>query len=875
MLTALRQLPARIRAMVSRRRLDRDFDEEWAAHVAMASDDYAKRGLGPDEARRAAVLRLGGRTSLAQQHRDARGLPLIESVWQDARLAVRMLGRAPWFAATAIAALALGIGANTAIVSAVDAVLLAPLPYEAPEQLVGVWEQPAPGTRKSVSPGVFRDWRDESASFEALSVISPEDANLTGGGGPERVRGLRVSSSYLDILRLRPMLGPGFRVTDDRPGEDTRVVILSHGLWQRRFGGDPTIVGRVIEVNLEHHRVVGVLPSAPALPDPEVEVLRPYVLTDDPSHTTRENHLFFVIGRLRPGIDVSRAQAELSALKQRLTPQYPAFKRDWDYRVVALREQIVGDSRRTLLTVMAAVGFVLLIACANVANLLLARATSRQPELTLRGALGASRWRLVRQMLTESVVLAALGAALGLGLAFWAIRLLNGLDLTVLARAHEIRFAWRVVAVAVGLSLLTALLFGLAPALQAARRDARAAINALGRSRVGEPMVVRSSLIVGEIALSLVLLTGAALLLQSLVHLLRQPSGFDPRHTVVMEVYPPKERYPTGDDAAAFFHRVFERLEAMPGVEAAGLATSLPMTGPNFGTEIRAEGITPADPGHHVRWDFIAGDYFHAMGIPLVRGRMLTTGDNSTVSPRAAVINDTLARTVFGRTEPIGRRVRFWGEWWEVVGVAGSVRQEGLAAPPAPRIYLPQAFNRIWHGGAVIVRGTSDAAGLGPAVSREIQAIDAEQPVADIRPLEEIVRKSTARLRLTLMLLAGLAATAVALAAIGLFGVMAYGVQRRVPELGLRIALGARRADILRLVMGRGVGLTLLGIAAGTIGARAFARVLAGELYGVTPTDPWAYAGAGLVLLAVALIACWLPARRAARVDPLVSLRMS
>ena len=625
-------------------------------------------------------------------------------------------------------------------------------------------------------------------------------------------------------------------------------------------------------MNLERYTVVGVLPRVPALPDPDVELLMPYVLTDAPSHTTRENHLFFVIGRLRADVDIARAQAELSALKQRLTPVYPAAKRDWGYMVVAMQEQVVRDTRRTLLTLMGAVGFVLLIACANVANLLLARAASREGEMGLRSALGATRWRIVRQAFTESAVLSLIGGGLGLAFAFWGIRLLNGLAPTVLARAQEIAVDWRVLTFAMLLSSGTGLMFGIVPAIYWARRGV-SALNGASRSRLEGRTVLRSGLIIGEIALSLVLLTGASLLLQSLMHLVGVPSGFVPENALVMEVYPAKERYPTGNDGARFFHAVFERLEALPGVEAAGLATTLPMTGPDFGTGIEAEGLRPPEGGHHVRWDFIAGDYFHALGIPLIRGRSITERDNSTDAPRSVVINDTLARTVFGEVDPLGRRIRFWGEMWEVVGVAGSVRQAGLAAALSPRIYLPQAFNFIWNGGSVIVRNTTDPTLLAQAVSREILAIDSQQPVAKIRPLAQIVRESTASLRLTLTLIGALAATAVLLAAIGLFGVMAYAVERRIPELGLRIALGGRRTDIFALIMRRGAGLTMIGIAVGTGASLGFARVLASELHGVTTTDPFTYIVAGLVLLAVALAACWLPARRATRVDPLVALR--
>ena len=792
----------------------------------------------------------------------------------DLKFAFRQLLKNPGFTAGAVLTLALGIGANTAIFSAVNAVMLRPLPFPEPEQLVGVWEEPSKGSRKSVSPGVFKDWKNQSRSFEALSVVSPAELNLTGDGQPERISALQVSANYLDVFRIGPVLGRGFLPTDDQPGQNNKVVILTHGLWQRRFGGNPGVIGRQIHLNLESHTIVGVLPTKPAL-NPGVELLVPFVLTSEPWHQTRENHLFFAVGRLKPGIAVDQAQSELTTIKQRLNPEYPAFKREWGYLLVPLHDQIVGNTRKTLWVLLGAVGCVLLIACANVANLLLARAAARQKEMAVRSALGASRWRVIRQLIAESVLLSTCGGGLGLALATWAMELFTRLSAATLPRSQEIGLDWRVLSFAVLVSIVTGLIFGLAPALHAARCDVNAGLKEAGRSTMASRSRLRSSLIVSEIALSLVLLAGAGLLLRSLFHLLNVPTGFDSRNALVMDVSLPKEKYPRGDDGARFFHEAVARLEGLPGVEAAGMATTLPLTGPNYGTSITVEGIDqPQSPeqGIHTRWDFVAGHYFRAMGIPIIRGRALTERDNSTNAPRVAVINEALARKAFGEHEPLGKRIRFWGQPWEVVGIVGSVRQTGLADPAAERIYLPQAFC-FWNGGSLAVRTKVEPASLAQAIRAEILALDSEQPVANIRTLEQVTTDSTAARRLTLLLLGFLASAALLLAALGLYGVMAYTVTQRTSEIGLRMALGARRSDVFKLVVRHGLALTLLGIGLGVAGGLGLTRVIATQLYGVEASDPLTFASISVLILLTALVACGLPARRATKIDPMEALR--
>jgi putative ABC transport system permease protein len=809
---------------------------------------------------------------------------LEDEMFQDLRYGVRMLLKNRGFTAVAVLTLALGIGANTAIFSVVNGVLLKPLPYEQPEQLVNLWEA-APWGQSIVSPGAFTDWRDGGASLEALSVVRGADMNLAVEGQPERLSGLAVCASYLQILRLQPMLGRGFSPGEDKPGADNKVVVIAHGLW-RRFGADPGIIGRSIRLNSEPYTVIGVLPPKAALAGEDGNETRqfliPFVFSASEADTTRSNHLFNVIARLKPAVTREQAQAELTALKQRLQPLYPKDKEDWAVKVAPLHEHITGGVKLTLLTLMGAVGFVLLIACANVANLLLAKAASRQTEMAIRAAMGASRWRVIRQMLTESSLLGLFGGALGVGLAYWGVQALSNWSGGDLPRADEVAIDGRALAFSLLVSVGAGLLFGLVPALQVSASNLNETLKEGGRgaaTRSGNRM--RGGLIVAEVALALVLLAGAGLLVRSFYRLLNVDPGFDPRNTLAMDISPPKAKYPLYSDARSrFLHRIFEKLEALPGVEAVGMASSAPMSGVYNGTELKR--VDQSQQYYHSSFNSVSGNYFSALGIPLLRGRVFSDRDDFSNDLRftndqlTVVINEALAKKMFPNEDPLGKRVRFWNHEgrdldWQIIGIVGNVRQMGLDASAMERFYIPQAF--FWQAGSLIVRTKGEPLALTESIRKEIFALDSEFPVSNVRTMEQVVSGSVSTRRFTLTLLGIFAVAALALAVIGLYGVMAYAVTLRAHEIGIRMALGARRADVLWLVLRHGMWLTTMGLISGLAGAFALTRFLRNHLYETGETDAATFASVSLLLVFVALLACLIPARRATKVDPMVALR--
>ena len=784
----------------------------------------------------------------------------------DLKFAFRQLLKNPGFTAVAVLTLALGIGVNTAIFSVINGVLLKPLPYEQPGQVVMVFEDETGDGRgkTAVSGGVFTDWKEQSKSFEALSVMAWTSMNLTGNAQPERLDGWQVSASFLGVLRITPLLGRGFGPDDDLLGHDNKVVIITHELWKRRFGADATIVGRTIRLNNEPHTVIGVLPPK-AIVDPSRQFLVPYVFGTEEWQKSRGDQRFLALARLHAGVSVEQANAELKAIKQRLSPLYPKGKEKWSALAVPLHEEMTGKVKPTLLMLLGAVGFVLLIACANVANLLLAKAASRQKEMAVRTALGASRWRVVRLVVTESLVLAVLGGVFGVAFAFWSANIFSTFG--------EANLDGRVLAFTLLLSLGTGVVFGLVPALQVSAPDLNNTLKEGGRgSTSGTHNRIRGALIVSEVALALTLLVGASLLLKSFWRLWRTPTGFNAKGALVLDMSLPDAKYPDGERRARFLHQVFQRLEALPGVEAASVTTTTPMGGGSLGSPVSVEGrANQPELGYSSSYDFVAGHYFRAMGIPLLRGRDFAERDNSTNAPRVCVFNDALVKKVFPDEDPIGRRIRFWGAVWEVGGVVGSIRHNGLDSQPRERIYLPQVFCP-WTG-SLVVRTRSQPLALAETIGKAILAFDPDQPVSNIRTLEQVVAGSVAGRQLTLMLLGIFAGLALGLAAIGLYGVMVYAVTQRTHEIGIRMALGAGRSDVLKLVVRQGMGLTLLGVGIGLIGALALTRVIANQLYEVNTIDPTAFGGVSLLLAVVALFACYVPARRAAKVDPMEALR--
>jgi putative ABC transport system permease protein len=816
----------------------------------------------------------------------------MRDLWNDLRYAARTLGRSPGFTAAAVLTLALGIGANAAVWSVVHAVLLRPLPYPHPERLVMLWETASQEPRDSFSGPDFLDYRERLAGrdgrkpFAGLAAFIASGVQLDGENGPERIRGCTATEGFFQLLGARPSLGRTFLAEDHRPGA-APVIVLTDGLWRRRFGADPRIVGKSLPVNGRSATVVGVLPagfrfSIPGFLRP-VEVWTPLALSPGGD---RGGHMLRVLGRLKPGVTSDAVQSELAATAALLARQYPGTNDGVGVRLIPLHEQIAGSSRRALLVLLTAVGLVLLTACANVANLLLARAASRRREIAVRRALGAGRLRLVSQLLAESLLLAALGGGLGLLFAAWGLDLLVPLGGAQLPRADEIGFDRATVAFTAGAVLLTALLFGLAPALSAARqapgeglREGERGGSGVGRRRA------RGALAVAEVALALVLSTGAGLLIRSFLGLLDTRPGFEPRGVLTATVVLPKWKYHEGPAQAAALEQLVDRVAALPGVRVAGAIDDLPLDGDRDANTYVVPGM-PADakslPDAEIR--SITPGYFAAMGIPLAAGRPFAAADSGKAPP-VVIVNQALARSSFPGVDPVGKRLSFDGkEWLEIVGVAGDVRDLALDAPAEREIYRPAAqtpgirMTLVLAGGE---RGNANAgnpgnaaiSGLANAVRQAAQAVDRELVVTRVEPMTEVIGAGLAERRFHVLLLGLFAAAAFALAALGVYGVISSGVAERTREIGIRVALGAGRGAVLRMVLGQGAALAAAGVAIGTALALGLTQLLAGLLYGVGAADPGTFAAAALLLASVALFASLLPAARAARLDPVVALK--
>ncbi|MFL5539507.1 MAG: ABC transporter permease [Longimicrobiaceae bacterium] len=795
---------------------------------------------------------------------------------QDIRYALRSLRQHPIFTLTAVLTLALGIGGNTAIFSAVDGVLLRPLPFPEPERLVTVWGHHASIGRETASLPDYLDWRRESRSFSGMAARANTQFTLTGTGEPEVIAGALVTANYFRVLGSPIPVGRGFADEEEKSGA-SRVAVLSDGFWRREFGGRPDAVGRRIILSGVPYTIVGAGPRG--LSEPEnVDVWT--VLTTDTTLGRRSDFLE-VVGRLAPGADARRAQEEMSTIAGRLERAYPGTNAGWGVELVGLQERIVGEIRPALLVFMGAVALVLLIACANVANLMLARVASREREVTIRAALGASRRRLVRQLLTDSVVLALAGGALGLGLAVWGVRGLQALEPGTIPRLGEIAINGSAFAFALGLSVATGLLFGLAPAGRILSYDLRAGLAEGSRGMAGHRSVgrTRSLLVLAEVALASVLLVGAALLLTSFIRLQGVDPGFAPRGILTARLTLPRARYADSTRQTGFAEALLAQVRNLPGVRSAALASDAPLgDGPPYWS-FAVAGVEPPPPD--VVQDAVVfrttPDYFRTFAIPLVRGRLFEARDRGDAPP-VALVSEGLSRRFWPGRSPLGARITFddpedsTAVWMTVVGVVGDVRQEGPVAAAYPQLYVPLAQ---FSGRSLLIalRTTGDPLALTPALKRAIAGLDPNLALGRVATMEERVASTLARPRVNALLLAGFAVTALMLAALGIYGVIAYGVVQRTRELGIRMALGARGDDVLRLVLRQGMAPVLAGLALGLGGALVASRVLRGLLYGVGATDPAAYAGVAAFLAVVALAASYLPARRAAMLDPVVALR--
>ena len=804
----------------------------------------------------------------------------------DLRFALRQLGKNPGFTAVAVVTLALGIGANTAIFSAVNAILLRPLPYRDADRLVWVWEN---NLSKNIpinpaSPGNLNDWRNQSRVFESLSAWEGGDFNLTGRGEPERLLGARAFPDFFEVLDVRPVLGRTFGPDDDRPGAEP-VALMSHGLWQRRFGGDAGVLGRAINLNGKSFTVIGIVPDGRAAPFHLFELWVPFAL-DSGRMSSHGDRFLRPVGRLKPGVTVRQAQAELGALARRLEQLHPADNTGAGVNVIPLKEMFAGEMRRPLLVLLGAVAFVLLIACANVANLMLARAVAREREIALRAALGATRLRLARQLFTETLLLCTLGTAAGLGLAVYGVELLRAVVPAVsgtwkvpIPGLDGIGIDGRVLAFTLLLSFVTALICGLAPALGTSRVNPNDSLKAAGRGAAGSAggCRLRNALVVSEMALALMLLIGAGLMVESFRRLRAVGLGFDPKNVLTMSLSLPEAKYPEGPQRAEFFRRLLQRVEALPGVDSAAVTNYLPLSG-HWGTAgFSIEGHPPRGPG-----DFLVADvrtvspgYFRTMAIPILEGRAFRPADDETAPP-IVVITRTMARRFWPNDNPVGRRLDL-GEAGspdvrEIVGVVGDVRHFGVDAAPPAEMYFshPQAPGNSM---TLVVRTGPDPLSLVSAVRSAVRAVDADQPVYDVQTLGQLAEQSVALRRFAMLLLAAFAVVALLMGTVGIYGVISYAVGKRTREIGVRVALGAGRGQVLRLVVGQGMKLALLGIAVGLAGAAAVTRALQGLLYGIKPFDLRTFGLVTLTFTAVALVACWLPARRAAGIDPMEALR--
>jgi putative ABC transport system permease protein len=802
----------------------------------------------------------------------------MRDLLRDFRYAARLLLRSPGFTVVAVVALALGIGANTAIFSVVNTLLLQPLPYQDAGRLAVVWEHNLPRDRKTnvVSPGNFIQWRELNHTFKDLAAVSMTfRTTLTGQGDPTELPVQYISATLFGILGVRPQIGRDFTPAEGVPGSN--VAIISDRLWHRRFGGDPSVVNRTIVLDGRSILVVGVMAPEFSILDKNADVWSP--LGFRPESRTPRGRWMCVVGRLKDGVSFTQAQDDMAAAHAELTRRYPEFNTGWTANVVPLRQQLTGDVKPALIVMLGAVGFVLLIACANVGNLVLARATARQRELAIRAALGAGRGRLIRQMLAESVLLSTVGAAAGLVLAWWAVLVLRTTvaERLVIPRIDQVGIDATVLLFTMGAALLSALVFGTAPALAAAGARLTEALKEGGRSgSASRGARVRSAFVVVEVALALVLLVGAGLLLRSFMELLRVDPGFNPEHTMTMKVSIPEAKYDTTEKQQAFFNQLFEKLDALPGVRSAGGTSFLPLAGLGSATGFTVVGEPTPEMGQEPVTDVrvVTHNYFQAMGVPLLRGRLFDAREEGK-NVRRVMISQALAKKYFKGKDPVGRSIVIsWSDQGpdEIVGVVGDVRQQDLETEARPSIYWPPSrFTYPYM--TVAIRTAGDPRGVVNAAIARLHELDPNVPAADVRTMDEVLDVSVAQRRLTMLLLSIFASLALVLAAVGIYGVISYSVTQRTQEIGIRMALGAPRAAVMRMVVGQAMLLAIVGLVAGAIGAWGLTRLMQNLLFNVTPSDPLTFGAVSILLALVAAMAASVPGLRATRVDPVIALR--
>ncbi|HJQ31314.1 MAG TPA: ABC transporter permease [Pyrinomonadaceae bacterium] len=871
----LRVARTRLRALFLKNKVERELEEELRFHVRMRAEENVRRGMTPDEAARAARESFGSWTRIREACRDVKGGGVLETLRQDVRFGVRTMRKNRGFTAVAVLTLALGIGANTAIFSVVNAVLLRPLPYRDPARLVTVLHDGwAP-----VAPANFLDWREQSHSFESMAAAQSWSLTMTGRDQPEQLNVLQTSAEMFHVLGVEAALGRTYVAGEDQPGRE-HVVVISHGFWQRRFGGDRGVVGRQVALDGETYTVIGVMPPdfqfAPFWAT-HAEAWLPLNLGRRVSD--RRGQSLRVFARLKDGVTRAQAQAEMETISRRLEEQYPRENEGLTVSVDSLHEKVVGKSRPALLVILGAVGFVLLIACANVANLTLAKSALRRKEIAVRIALGAGRWRVVRQLLTESLLLSLAGGGAGLLLASWSNSALASLGPDALPRVRTAALDANVLVFTLVLSVLVGLLFGLAPALRSTKTDLTESLKdrSRGPARDRRQERIRQLLVVGEIAVSLVLLIGGGLMMRSFLRLTSVAPGFDPRGVLTATVPLAGPRYSTDEQRAAFFKLLTERVNALPGVKSASVVNHLPLGGDVWTYGFTVEGRpAPTDAERPSAVYRVARpDYFRTMGAALLKGRDFTERDDAS-SPGVVVVNEALARRQWPGEEPLGKRITVGGEGGkprEVVGVVRDIKQGEWASEPKPEMYLPHSQAAAPRSMTMVIRASSDLSEMAREVRREVWAIDKDLPVSQVASMEDVIADSVGQQRFNTLLIGVFAATALILAAVGVYGVMSHTVAQRTHEIGVRMALGARGRDVLAMIIRQGLALTLFGLAIGLAGAFALTRVMNSILYEVSATDPLVFGGVAAALTLSALLACYVPARRATKVDPMEALR--
>jgi predicted permease len=875
-------LRQRIRTLIQSGAVKRELDRELRFHFDREVQENLSRNMPSEEARHAALRSLGRMAVIQEECRDMRRANHIENLIRDLRYAFRAMARNPGFTAVIVLTLTLAIGANSAIFSVIDGVLIAPLPYPQPDRLVRLFFSSATFPKFSVNQWDFRDFRDRSRSFAGLAAFFHRDVQLSGEGEPERISAITTTAGFFSVLGLKPALGREFTRADELP-TSAPVVILSDRLWRRRFSADPAIVGKVILLDSAPVTVVGLMPPGVQHPGNEyrplahgetVDAWQPFTFAGNPD--ARGSHFLDVIGRLKPGVTSQRALSEVRSVHAQIFREHPKYV-GWNPLLVPLYDEIVGKSQKLLLILLGAVGAVLLIACANAANLLLARSIARRQEMAVRAAIGAGRSRLLRQLLTESLLIAFAGAVGGSLVAIGGVKLLVALLPADFPRAHAIHLDSIVFLFTVAIAIGAGLLFGFAPALQGSRANPSQALREGARGSTGGRRTarLRSLLVVAEIGIASALLIGAGLMLRSFVNLLRADPGFRPDHVLTANLALARVRYKDGPDIARFYGQLVTNLAALPGVQAAGASTDVPWTGYNENTNFLVEGRTgPGDDRPHARYHSGTPDYFRAMGIPLLAGRYPTDRDTAS-APQVLIVNRALARRVWPNENAVGKRISFGlpPSWVTIIGVVGDVKDAPNSAAAEPAFWWPESQVQPTYAMSIAVRATMAPGALLDTVRREVHALDPSLAISGVQTMEQVANQSLATPRFSMALIGLFAGLALALAAIGMYGVIAYSIGQRTHEFGLRMALGASPREVQFSVLNGGLKLAAAGVALGVACALPLSKVESSLLYEVGATDPATFTAVAIVAVAVASLACYIPARRATRADPMSALR--